>query len=115
MTTKVVSHRSVRIRVLERLWMPQCLAATSRDYALGSGPFQEHGIHTLDDVEQLMLNRTGDFSEVVDWEAVYQVSRHYPAPNGIGVVSHRRDVVAKPWQDPDHAWDWQDCMSLDED
>lgn len=60
---------TVSIEVLGRLWMPMCKVGQRNTINLGEGPWCVDIEPTADAVEDWLTANTGDFSEVIDWQA----------------------------------------------
>lgn len=104
------TKRSVHVLGIGKLWWPRVDTTFRRTYSVGKGPFQKE-IGTLDDAEQVLLTDLGDYSEVVDYEIRFVVTRRYLKPGVVGVVCHSRERVVRPWTDEgseDRFWEIED-------
>jgi hypothetical protein len=89
--------RTCHIRALGALWMPNCPAVWQQSYQIGTGPF-EHDIRCLADAEHRLTVDSGDLSHINDYEITFSISRTYPNPKGVGIVTHSRRWTPKPWK-----------------
>jgi len=97
---------SYNARVVGRLWMPQCLAATDRKITLGDGPWKvDIPENDMDAIESHFYGDMGDFSAVEDME----ITKHVEAEDGRCV-----SIVTKPWADVESEYTYGDCMFPEE-
>ena len=109
-----MSERTVEIRAVGRLWMPNCPAAWSRTYRVGSGPFETE-ITSLQDAEDRMAFDSGDLSAIEDYEITYIVRRTYTRPDVVGTITHTHVKVARAWQSEDSESQFSELMYPAED
>jgi hypothetical protein len=93
-----------QLNVVGRLWMPgvkaaQTITLEARDieHIRGDKPFASI---TRDDVADWLTTHSGDFSEVIDFEAR---------------LSQGREDVDLPWEDEENGFTFTDCMYPAED
>ena len=98
----LTTKRTVEVEAIGRLWMPGVEAAFTRKWKVGTGPW-EKDLRTLGDIESLLMSGSsegsGDFSEVIDWQAYWVVERRYTREGIVGVIVHTKVKLARGWEE----------------
>ena len=99
-------RETINVKVVGKLWLPQCPAAQEYDLTIGQGPFETDIEPTQGGVESWIATHTGDFSIVEDYQAEIRTPIEPCEECGHARFAYR----TIGWADEESEFTFMDCM-----